>query len=251
MILSIFWLGLLTSRLFTGVASPLLADRAASDVYLLFVLLGIVAYLIFPTRIAAQASLGLLLSTAVVAGAWFAVALLNGQPFGSISGILVYEAILFVTLLMLYALSRSKDRHTEALLETARLRDMAYTDTLTSLPNRRELEEQLERAAAASHALQHALSVVFFDLDDFKSVNDAHGHSVGDDVLTQVGEALETLLRSGDTFGRWGGEEYLIIAPGTSHEHALHLAERLYRAKREGRNRVVGRAGERLDTSSP
>jgi len=56
-ILSIFWLGLLTSRLFTGVASPLLADRAASDVYLLFVLLGIVAYLIFPTRIAAQASL--------------------------------------------------------------------------------------------------------------------------------------------------------------------------------------------------
>jgi len=179
------------------------------------------------------------------------VALLNGQPFGSISGILVYEAILFVTLLMLYALSRSKDRHTEALLETARLRDMAYTDTLTSLPNRRELEEQLERAAAASHALQHALSVVFFDLDDFKSVNDAHGLSVGDDVLTQVGEALGTLLRSGDTFGRWGGEEYLIIAPGTSHEHALHLAERLYRAKREGRNRVVGRAGERLDTSSP
>lgn len=290
MVVSIFWLGLLTSRLFTSGTSTLVADRVTPDVFLLFVLLSIVAYLIFSTPVALKASLGLLLATAVVVGAWFAWALLDGRAVASIGHVWMHVAILGVTMLMLHALARSKDRYAGALLEAARMRDMAYTDTLTSLPNRRELEERLESTLVAASELGRPLSVVFFDLDDFKGVNDVHGHAVGDAVLTQVGDALRSLLRSGDTFGRWGGEEYLIIAPSTRHDRARELAERLrqglesheftrgirvtasfgvatsrgndharsllsraderlFRAKRAGRNRVVGRNGALRDVT--
>lgn len=195
--------------------------------YLLFVLLSIVSYLICSTPIALKASPGLLLSTALVTGAWFAWAQLDGRSVLSIGHVWMYVAIVGVAILMLHVLARSKDRHAGALREAARMRDMAYTDTLTSLPNRRELEERLKHTVAAANEIKQSLSVVFFDLDDFKCVNDVHGHEAGDEVLTQVGDALRSLLRSGDTFGRWGGEEHLIVAPSTSHEQALELAERL------------------------
>lgn len=284
MVLSVFWLGLLTYRLFTSTPSTSLAERTTPDLYLLFALLSIIAHLSFPTQVALGASAGLLASTVVVAGAWFVWALFQGQPLASVAGIWLYEAILGVTMLMIYTLARSKDRYAEALLDVARMRDVAHTDTLTSLPNRRELEGQLEHAIEAAEALDEPVSIVFFDLDDFKGVNDAHGHAVGDVILTEVGDAVRTLLRSGDTFGRWGGEEYLIVAPATSHDQAMHLAERvrrtlasheftrgvhvtgsfgvatsttrldagalllaadqrLYQAKRGGRNRVVGSQG--------
>jgi len=226
-VVSIFWLGLLTSRLFAGMESTLVAERVTPDVYLVFVLITIVAYLTFSTPTALNASVGLLLVATVVVGVRFASAVLNEGSVAAVAHIWMYEAILGITILMLHALARSKDRYAAVLLEAARLHDLAYTDTLTSLPNRRELEERLEFTAAAANELKQPLSVVFFDLDDFKSVNDAHGHAVGDDVLTQVGEVLQTLLRSEDTFGRWGGEEYLVVAPRTSHVRARELAERL------------------------
>lgn len=287
-----FWLGLLTCRLFTGAESTPLAERATPDLYLVFALLGIVAHLVFATRTALQASIGILLATVAVSGSWFVWALLQGYPLASVASVWTYEAILGISMLMLHALVRSKDEHAYALLETARMRDIAYTDALTSLPNRRELEERLEHAVATAYALERSASVVFFDLDDFKSVNDAHGHAVGDTILAQVGDAVHDLLRSDDTFGRWGGEEYLIVAPGTNHDQATALAdrvrtgleahefahglrvtasfgvatstgntdarallskadERLYQAKREGRNRVAGRHGAARDRSRP
>ncbi len=226
-VVSVFWLGLLASRLFAGPESALVAERVTPDVYLIFVLISIVAYLIFSTPRALKASVALLLVTTVVVGVRFASAVQNEGPVVAVAHIWLYEAILGITILMLHALARSKDRAAAALLEAARLHDLAYTDVLTSLPNRRELEESLEHTAAASNELEQPLSVVFFDLDDFKSVNDVHGHAVGDDVLTEVGDVLRTLMRSKDTFGRWGGEEYLVVAPGTRHEQALEFAERL------------------------
>lgn len=230
MLLSIFWLGLLTYRLFAARPSASLAERVTPDLYLLFVVLVIVAHLSFPTAVALRASAGLLAATVAVAGAWFVWALFQGQPLASLAGIWTYEAILGEAMLMVYTLARSKDRHAEALLEVARLRDVAHADTLTSLPNRRELEAQLVQAAEAADALGEPLSLVFFDLDTFKRVNDVHGHAAGDGVLTEVGDAVRTLLRTGDAFGRWGGEEYLIVAPATSHQQALRLAERVRRA---------------------
>lgn len=283
-VVSIFWLGMFANRIFTIPASASVAERATPDLYMVFVMLSITAYQAFPTRVALWASAGLLASTSTIAGVWCVWSLLQGRPLASVAGIWTYQAILVVSLLVVYILARSKDHHADALLEAARLRDMAFTDTLTSLPNRRVLEEQLERAVAAAATLEQPVSVVFIDLDGFKRVNDVHGHAVGDAVLTQVGDAVRALLRADDVFGRWGGEEYLIVAPWTRHDRALQLAERvrrgvaayeftggvrvtasfgvatsvtshdasalllvadqrLYQAKREGRNRVVGNRG--------
>lgn len=230
LVLSIFWLGLLACRLFAATSSASLSERVTPDLYLLFALFSVVAHLAFRTRVALEASAGLLAATAVVAGAWFVWSLFQGRPLASVGGIWTYEAMLGVTMLMVHALARSKDRHAAAFLEAARLRDMAYTDPLTPLPNRRELEEGLEHAVSVAEALDRPLSVVFFGLDDFKRVNDMHGHAVGDAVLTEVGDAVRDVLRADDVFGRWGGEEYLIVAPATSHEQAMQLAERVRRA---------------------
>jgi diguanylate cyclase (GGDEF)-like protein len=69
--------------------------------------------------------------------------------------------------------------------------------------------------------------VVLADLDEFKEVNDAHGHAVGDEVLRVVAEVLRETLRESDVAGRWGGEEFLLLLPGADEEGAAQLAERV------------------------
>jgi diguanylate cyclase (GGDEF)-like protein len=108
-----------------------------------------------------------------------------------------------------------------------RTRHHAQTDGLTGLLNRqRTLErcqEEVERAQR--HALP--LAVLMFDLDLFKAINDQHGHSAGDKVLTHVAHTIRSALRRGDVAGRVGGEEFLLVLPHTDATAALQLAERL------------------------
>jgi len=148
---------------------------------------------------------------------------------------------------------------------------MASTDKLTGLPNRRAAEAELERALAAGGSV----SVVLFDVDHFKKVNDNFGHDIGDEVLVAVGGALRASARAEDFVARWGGEEFLAIVRADE-DGAQRLAERvrlavslletkagkvtisgglaavkepgdmkraderLYEAKKQGRNRVNG-----------
>jgi two-component system cell cycle response regulator len=116
-------------------------------------------------------------------------------------------------------------------LENARLhrivKDQAHVDGLTGLANRRHAEEVL--AAEISRALRFggSLAVVMTDLDHFKSVNDEHGHPVGDTVLRRFARLLEASIRDVDLAARWGGEEFLLILPGTDGAGAARLAERI------------------------
>ena len=110
----------------------------------------------------------------------------------------------------------------------------ALVDGLTGLANRRQTEEVLITEVARSERFEAPLSVVIGDLDDFKSVNDAHGHPVGDTVLREFARALSRSVREVDTAGRWGGEEFLIVLPGTDGAGATRLAERI-REYLEGR----------------
>ncbi|MCD2342902.1 GGDEF domain-containing protein [Ideonella azotifigens] len=110
------------------------------------------------------------------------------------------------------------------------LREMASLDPLTGLLNRRSLAElahdQLARLNDASSPLS-ALSVLLGDVDHFKAVNDQHGHEVGDLVLRTISQALQSGMRQGDLLGRWGGEEFLVLLPGTELPAARMVAERL------------------------
>ncbi|ART79979.1 diguanylate cyclase [Oceanisphaera avium] len=106
-----------------------------------------------------------------------------------------------------------------------RLNHMAHTDALTQLTNRNglNLKNEVERA----QRYQHPLSIILFDIDHFKKVNDNYGHLVGDQVLVELSQLLKNNLRQVDIICRWGGEEFLVICFETNLEQTVHLAELL------------------------
>ena len=119
---------------------------------------------------------------------------------------------------------RDLDALNAARTELARV---AITDALTGAFNRRHAQEVLEREIERAARYGRPLSVVLFDLDHFKSINDTHGHNWGDQVLKSfVLCALES-LRTSDVLARWGGEEFIAILPETTPEQAAVVADRI------------------------
>ncbi len=104
---------------------------------------------------------------------------------------------------------------------------LASTDALTGLANRRRIVEYLDATLSDVADGDAALSVVLFDIDHFKAVNDRYGHDVGDEVLKRVAASAIEGLRSTDLIGRYGGEEFVIILPRTDADTALQIAERV------------------------
>ena len=94
-----------------------------------------------------------------------------------------------------------------------RLADMATHDFLTGLPNRVLLNDRLHVALAQAHRNKNKLAILTLDLDRFKTVNDTHGHHMGDELLKAVGQRLTGIIRSGDTIARMGGDEFLLLMP--------------------------------------
>ncbi|UAW99650.1 GGDEF domain-containing protein [Halopseudomonas nanhaiensis] len=109
----------------------------------------------------------------------------------------------------------------------ARLVEFALRDPLTGIWNRRAVLEQLDREIERSRRSGASLALVLIDLDDFKLINDQHGHQIGDAVLRHSVELLEQQLRQSDAIGRFGGEEFLLILPEIDTEAAMLAANRL------------------------
>lgn len=107
------------------------------------------------------------------------------------------------------------------------LRMLATTDPLTGVNNRRKFLETSERELARCERYNHPLCLLMLDADHFKSVNDNHGHDVGDKVLKLLSDICMRELRDVDVFGRFGGEEFVAALPETNMETALEVAERL------------------------
>jgi len=107
------------------------------------------------------------------------------------------------------------------------LEKVASTDRLTGAWNRRRFEESILPEIALAHRLRRPVALIMFDLDHFKRVNDTHGHGVGDMVLVDTTQIIRLHLRASDALIRWGGEEFLVMAPGTREDGALALAEKL------------------------
>lgn len=121
---------------------------------------------------------------------------------------------------------RIKKLQDELTSANEQLTRMAVTDGLTGLYNRRHLEERLHEMFDHSARLHEPLACVMFDLDHFKSVNDTHGHQAGDEVLKQASGLLKSVAREVDRVGRYGGEEFMVLLPGTVLDAAVTFAER-------------------------
>jgi len=111
--------------------------------------------------------------------------------------------------------------------EKKRVEKLSVTDRLTGLNNRLKLDQAFDDEMERSRRYGHPLSIVLFDVDHFKSVNDTFGHQIGDDVLVAVAGILKESVRGTDITGRWGGEEFLVICPETPAEGGFRLAEKI------------------------
>lgn len=124
----------------------------------------------------------------------------------------------------------------------ARVAESALRDPLTGLLNRRYFDEAIETAYATARRSADPLSLIVLDLDHFSAVNNEHGHSAGDAVLRRVAQAIRNAVRDGDVVVRYGGEEFVVIAPGADEEGAIQIAERIRIAvTRSGEVPVDGR----------
>lgn len=138
-------------------------------------------------------------------------------------------ALIIATTILLSIASGYQHQIADELRRAAELRlaEQAVTDGLTGLRNRAGLTQILRRRMADLRATGKAACIVLFDLDHFKTINDTHGHDQGDRVLQSIARALPPLLRQGDVLGRWGGEEFLLIADARQEEELKQLVERL------------------------
>lgn len=112
-------------------------------------------------------------------------------------------------------------------------RSLAERDALTRIANRYRLEQVLLQQCERAERFRLPLALVAMDIDDFKPINDRHGHAVGDQTLIQVVEGLEACVRPGDLLARWGGDEFMLVLPDSTVETAKELAERVRRKIQE------------------
>jgi len=122
-----------------------------------------------------------------------------------------------------------------------KLREITVIDPLTGIFNRRRFDQVIHQEKAKHERYSRNMAVVMFDIDFFKRVNDNFGHAVGDRVLQQLVITTQKVLRESDYFFRWGGEEFLVLAPETNMQECLILAERLRTAVAEHKFDVVGK----------
>ncbi len=125
----------------------------------------------------------------------------------------------------------------ENALNLERLKLSTMTDDLTKVHNRRFFDQRLPEELARSNRSMTAVSCLFLDIDHFKSVNDTYGHGVGDNVLCQVAQRIQTVLRTHDVLARYGGEEFAVLLPETDNDEAMMIAQRIIIAV--NKNRVV------------
>lgn len=129
---------------------------------------------------------------------------------------------------------------TERVALEEKLREAASTDELTGACNRRRFYELLREEMQRAARYGRSLSVIMFDVDNFKQINDRHGHVMGDEVLVLLSAIVRDEIREGEHLARFGGDEFLITLPETSEAAAAHLADRLLAALARRPHPVVG-----------
>lgn len=159
----------------------------------------------------------------------------SGMSGPLISGEMSLEPVIYIVRVHLFlglllgltsAATTIRDKYRDALIRTDLLEEMAQTDMLTGIANRRCAEDFLSQQIYLTERYGRKLSIITADVDYFKQINDNHGHAIGDKVLTGIANALKSYVRESDMVSRWGGEEFLIVAPEISVAEAQKMAER-------------------------
>jgi len=156
---------------------------------------------------------------------WFTVRFEHGTDYMILWQVLGGGAVLFV---FMFYRSYMQNRFNQKLkTKNVELEYLSQTDPLTGVYNRLKTDALLDQEFERSRRYNRHLSVVMFDLDFFKQVNDTFGHQTGDRVLVAASALVQASIRKHDVVGRWGGEEFLILCPETDLQGAEHLAENL------------------------
>lgn len=174
-----------------------------------------------------RAGIAILVMTTVIALSGVAKGLLVvGVELETLGYLLRVHLFLLVLLMLAIVAMIIRDHHRRVLIRAEVLDQWAYTDTLTGLFNRRAIDAFLAREIAEAKRYVRPLSIILIDIDHFKKVNDTHGHLVGDKVLMKIARRLSSQMRRSNFLARWGGEEFLIVAPETRAHEAIHFAKR-------------------------
>jgi len=142
---------------------------------------------------------------------------LHGYSIAIIVPTILASTIGYISLSMYFELERSRQE----------IHALAITDELTQIFNRRHFFQLAQRELERSRRNGHPLAIVLFDIDDFKQVNDSHGHMAGDLVLKETCQACKVTVRPYDIFARFGGEEFIFLLPDTDDTRAVAVADRL------------------------
>lgn len=219
-VIAIVWLGSMAIGLAANLDYEQAWQSLSPGVFMNMALLVVLAYLWYDTHWALLASLiGPAVSTVIgLVRFW------DSPEY--VGRLLQYEGYVFVIAAFTYLLASGRDSLLTSQLEAERMRILAFEDALTGLPNRRSVAERL-RTLLADDPSAYPLSVISFDLDEFKLINDEYGHDVGDRLLREVAKVSRGHVPSKAMLGRWGGEEFLVLLPGVDIDAAMLIAESL------------------------
>ncbi|AZV46993.1 diguanylate cyclase [Nautilia sp. PV-1] len=156
---------------------------------------------------------------------WVHVTYQEGYSLKEILSV-IFIASIIIGLLCVYIFSLKKEIKKRKLLEKE-LQKLSIIDSLTGIFNRYKIDMALKQQISYAKRNKTPLSIIFFDIDHFKKINDNHGHKIGDEILMELTELIKNNVREYDIFGRWGGEEFIIILPNTDLIQALKVAEKL------------------------
>ncbi|UJF21952.1 GGDEF domain-containing protein [Shewanella sp. OMA3-2] len=174
----------------------------------------------------------------------------NAEPFTYSMGSLfnVIEVCIAQVLILRFYEKTRFSAYQKLALRNIEIQEMAETDKLTGLYNREKLDGVLDKLLASpnintamdTHTIstdaisnetippvQYPISIAIIDIDHFKLINDTHGHLVGDKVLHELAQLLQSQMRNDDLLARWGGEEFVVVLPSTTLDDAMELSERL------------------------
>jgi diguanylate cyclase len=141
--------------------------------------------------------------------------------FGNFDAAMLAVAMLSVAVLMIRFVSEQYDQLIASLFLEHQIRELANTDPLTGLANRRAIMSELDSALKAFEAGAESFGVALLDLDGFKEINDQMGHHAGDAVLQKVAERLSAAATQGDTVGRLGGDEFIVLMRGLTQTNEI------------------------------
>ncbi len=173
----------------------------------------------------------IIVASAVLAGSGLLAEASQSEVAGATVMKLVRVHIFLIAMLALVASTAVlRDQLRSAMARAESWQRWANTDVLTGLANRRAGEQFLAEQAAGAAQNGQPLSVLLVDIDRFKHINDTHGHTVGDEVIAAIARLLEASVRTGDMVARWGGEEFLVVAPRAETDEAAAIGARIRRA---------------------